>query len=282
MKPEFSAPATRSRGARFDLIALSPLVVFAAAFLLLPLARLIVVAGSGPTGASAYVSALAEPRYRGALFNTLAVATATTLLTLALATVAAQFLAARRFAGRDALIAALTLPLAFPGVVVGFMVILLGGRLGLIGRASEILFGEKIVFAYSLTGLLVGYLYFSIPRVVLTVMAAVEKLDPKLVEAARSLGAGPFAIQRDIVLPALAPAMTAAAALCFATAMGAFGTAFTLATRIDVLAMVIYSEFTLSANLAMAASLSLALGIATWLALMIARWAAGGVAMAAA
>jgi putative spermidine/putrescine transport system permease protein len=80
----------------------------------------------------------------------------------------------------------------------------------------------------------------------------------------------------------LAPALAASGALCFATAMGAFGTAFTLATRIDVLAMTIYTEFTLSANIAMAAALSLSLGLATWLALALARRLAGGVAMTAA
>lgn len=51
-------------------------------------------------------------------------------------------------------------------------------------------------------------------------------------------------------------ALLAAGAICFATAMGAFGTAFTLATRIDVLPMIIYTEFTLQANIAMAAALS--------------------------
>ena len=85
----------------------------------------------------------------------------------------------------------LTFPLAFPGVVVGFMIILLAGRQGLIGEITQPLFGEKLVFAYSIEGLFLGYLYFSIPRVILTIMAAVEKLDPALEEAARALGAGP-------------------------------------------------------------------------------------------
>ena len=76
--------------------------------------------------------------------------------------------------------------------------------------------------------------------------------------------------------------MISSGAICFATAMGAFGTAFTLATNIDVLPMTIYTEFTLNANLAMAASLSLVLGFITWLVLALARSAAGaGVAAAA-
>ncbi len=57
--------------------------------------------------------------------------------------------------------------------------------------------------------------------------------------------------------------------------MGAFGTAFTLATNIDVLPMVIYTEFTLSANIAMASALSVLLGLVTWALLYIARSLAG-------
>jgi putative spermidine/putrescine transport system permease protein len=173
----------------------------------------------------------------------------------------------------------LTFPLAFPGVVVGFMVILLAGRQGLIGDISFRLTGGKLVFAYSLGGLFLGYLYFSIPRVIL--MAAVEKLDPRLEEAARSLGAGPWAVHRDVILPALVPAFVASGAIAFATAMGAFGTAFTLATNIDVLPMLIYTEFTLAADLAMAAALSVGLGLVAWAILALARSFAGTTVAAA-
>jgi putative spermidine/putrescine transport system permease protein len=79
----------------------------------------------------------------------------------------------------------------------------------------------------------------------------------------------------DVIVPALKPALVAAGAICFATAMGAFGTAFTLATRINVLPMVIYTEFTLQANIAMAAALSFVLGAITWAALALARSVSG-------
>ena len=179
------------------------------------------------------------------------------------------------------LTALLTLPLAFPGVVIGFMVIMLAGRQGLIPDITDALFGERLVFAYSMVGLFVGYLYFSIPRTILTVMAAAEKLDPRIEEAARSLGAGPLRVVRDVIVPALQPALLAAGAICFATAMGAFGTAFTLATKINVLPMVIYTEFTLQANVAMAAALSFVLGAITWAALALARTASGSSVAAA-
>ena len=122
---------------------------------------------------------------------------------------------------------------------------------------------------------ILGYLYFSIPRVLLTVMAAAEKLDTSLEEAARTMGASPFRVVVDVILPGLMPSLIAAGAIAFATAMGAFGTAFTLATDIDVIPMVIYTEFTLSANIAMAAALSIVLGIVTWALLLIARSLSG-------
>ena len=161
------------------------------------------------------------------------------------------------------------------------MVILLAGRQGLIGDVTKFLTGDKLVFAYSMFGLFVGYVYFSIPRVILTIMAASEKLDPALEEAARSLGASPWLVVRDVILPALKPALIASGAIAFATAMGAFGTAFTLATDIDVLPMTIYTEFTLRANIATAAALSIVLGLITWMVLNIARSMAGSTVAAA-
>jgi putative spermidine/putrescine transport system permease protein len=265
----------------FVWLCLLPLGFVVLAFFALPMIRLMVIGGSGPQGLAAYAAILLEPRYRATLINTVVLAAATTIVSLIIATIAGLFLQRTRFPGRSVLIAMLTFPLAFPGVVVGFMIILLAGRQGLIGDIGLRLFGEKLVFAYSIEGLFLGYLYFSIPRVILTIMAAVEKLDPSLEEAARALGAGPWAVHRDVILPALGPAFVASGAIAFATAMGAFGTAFTLATNIDVLPMLIYTEFTLSANIAISAALSVGLGVVAWAVLALAR-SFGGTSVAAA
>ena len=271
-----------SRSSRLLIAALSlPLAVFAAAFLLLPIGRLVAASVEGPLGWALYLDVLQDARYLSSLWDTVVVSCAVTAAALVVATTAALFLANHRFRGRSALIAILTFPMAFPGVVVGFMIILLGGRQGLINALGKELFDARVVFAYSITGLFFGYLYFSIPRVLLTVMAAAEKLDPGLEEAARSLGAGPFQVLRDVTLPGLAPALIASGAIAFATAMGAFGTAFTLATDIDVLPMVIYTEFTLSANIATACALSVVLGLVTWALLFLARQFSGSAVAAA-
>jgi len=252
---------------QFVLLCLLPLAIFTLAFLAIPLARLILASGEGKDGWAIYLTILQTPRYLSTLIQTVVVSLSVTAAALAISTTAGLFLVRNRFVGRSVVLSVLTLPLAFPGVVVGFMIILLGGRQGLV---NQMLPGHW-VFAYSVFGLFLGYLYFSIPRVLLTVMAAAEKIDPALEEAARTLGAPPHRILLDVLLPALSPALIAAGAIAFATAMGAFGTAFTLATDIDVLPMVIYTEFTLSANIAMASALSVILGLVTWAMLLIAR-----------
>ncbi|MEO1103528.1 MAG: ABC transporter permease [Pseudomonadota bacterium] len=266
---------------RFQLLLIGPALVFALAFFAVPMVRLAFVGASGPDGLATYLSVLTTPRHREVMIATLLLAATVTLTTLVLATIAALFLARARFPGRAVLVSMLTFPLAFPGVVVGFMVILLAGRQGLINEVSTTLTGERIVFAYSMGGLFLGYLYFSIPRVLLTVMAGVETLDPAVAEAARSLGAKPLEVLRDVTLPALTPALIASGAIAFATAMGAFGTAFTLATDIDVLPMLIYTEFTLQANFAAAGALSIMLGVVTWAVLFVARMFGGNSVAAA-
>lgn len=270
---------TAGRRAPFALAL--PALLFATAFFLIPLVQLIVVGATGEQGLAAYASVVTNPRYASSLVSTIALSLAVTLATLALAGTTAVFLQRNRFFGRDLLVGLLTFPLAFPGVVVGFLVIMLGGRLGLIGALTERLLGHPVVFAYSLTGLFVGYLYFSIPRVALTVMAAAETLDPSLEEAARSLGASRLRVMVDVTIPALRPALIAAGAICFATSMGAFGTAFTLATELNVLPMTIYTAFTNEANAATAAALSVVLGAITWSVLALARSSAGGPVAAA-
>jgi putative spermidine/putrescine transport system permease protein len=269
----------RERGLLLVLIA--PAAIVFTAFFLLPLARLFVIGGTGPTGWSAYLAIVTDARYFRSLVSTVLLSASVTAATLVISGIAGVFLERNRFRGRTLVTAMLTLPLAFPGVVIGFMVIMLAGRQGLIPEITDALFNERLVFAYSMAGLFMGYVYFSIPRTILTVMASAEKLDPRIEEAARSLGAGPWRVVVDVIVPGLKPAFLSAGAICFATAMGAFGTAFTLATKINVLPMVIYTEFTLQANVAMAAALSFVLGAITWAALAIARSFAGSSVAAA-
>jgi putative spermidine/putrescine transport system permease protein len=261
---------------RFYLIAtIIPAIIFFLTFFVLPMARLILESSLGPEGLGIYVKMLTTPRYLETLLWTVLLSLGVTLITLVISGICGVFLQRNEFRGKIILISMLTFPLAFPGVVVGFMIILLVGRQGIVGEVTKALTGERLILAYSMAGLFLGYLYFSIPRVVTTIMASAEKIDVYLEEAARSLGASTWEIVKDVLIPALTPGLISSGAICFATSMGAFGTAFTLATDIDVLPIVIYTEFTLSANIAMASALSILLGLITWGALTLARTAAG-------
>ena len=252
--------------------ALAPAAAVLFAFWLLPLAHLIVLGGQRRDGGeNGYWQVLSSAQYLGSLAQTCLLALATTLAALLVGGISGVFLCRQRFFGRSLLVALLTFPLAFPGVVVGFLVILLAGRQGLFASLGLELAGERWIFAYSLMGLCLGYLYFSIPRVILTVMAACESLDRNLEEAAHSLGAGHWRVICDVIVPGLAPALVSCGAICFATSMGAFGTAFTLGTRLNVTPVAIYNVFTNYANFTVAAALSVVLGALTWAVLLLAR-----------
>lgn len=248
---------------------LAPAAACFAAFWLLPMVRLVMLPAD--KGAATYFAVLTNGRYLQSLANTLVLSLAVTAATLLLGAAVGLYLAHRRFVGRRLLLSLLTLPLSFPGVIVGFFVILLGGRQGVVAQIADALTGERVTFAYGLTGLFLAYLYFSLPRAIATFTAAAESMDGALEEAARSLGAGRWRIARDVWWPALAPTTLACGAILFATAMGAFGTAFTLASKFEVLPITIYNEFTNYANFALAASLSIALGLMTWVVLFVAR-----------
>lgn len=244
-------------------------------FFVLPLANLFVAGASGPNGLYGYIDVLLGPRYLRSLMLTVVISFWTTLITLIVGGVTGFFLSRNAFKGRSMLMSLLTLPIAFPGVVIAFLVIIIGGRQGVIPAALRTIHEGNFVFAYSFAGLLIGYVYFSIPRTILTIQASATKLDIKLEEAARTLGATTWQVVRDVIVPGLMPAVISSGAICFATAMGAFGTAFALATDVDVLSMLIYSEFTLSANVTAASILSLVLGAVTWLSLSVARTMTG-------
>jgi putative spermidine/putrescine transport system permease protein len=159
---------------------------------------------------------------------------------------------------------ALTIPLSLPGIVIGFFVILFFGLTGVVPQVFLLLTGERqLNFAYTFGGMLLGYLYFQIPRVVLVLRGSVAALSQDVIDVSRTLGATPWRVYLDVLLPALMPAMISAASVSLATAFGAFGTAATLSRGFRVLPLEIASSFTESFQPERAASLSIALALLT-------------------
>ncbi|MBU1361772.1 MAG: ABC transporter permease subunit [Gammaproteobacteria bacterium] len=265
-------------GRRWALAAcVAPAAAFFAAFWLLPVVQLVALPAA--KGWETYFAVLTDGRYFTSMVNTVVLSTVVTATTLLLGGAVGIFLARHRFRGRQLLLSLLTLPLSFPGVIIGFFVILLGGRQGAIAELGSALGLGRITFAYGLLGLFLAYLYFSLPRAIATYAAAAEAMNMPLEEAARSLGASRLRVVRDVWIPELAPTTVACGAILFATSMGAFGTAFTLASKFEVIPITIYNEFTNYANFALAASLSIALGLVTWGVLFAARRFGGDAAL---
>ncbi|GGH48471.1 ABC transporter permease [Comamonas phosphati] len=251
-------------------------MAFFAAFWLLP--ALMLIALPAGDGWQTYFATFTDLIYLQSLLQTVGLSILVTLATLLIGGMMGISMARNRFPGRGLLLSLLTLPLSFPGVIVGFFMILMGGRQGVLADISVALGGERITFAYGFLGLFLGYLYFSLPRAIASYTAAAEAMDPHLEEASRSLGAHGWAVARDVWWPQLMPTTMACGAIVFATAIGAFGTAFTLSSKFEVLPISIYNEFTNYANFALAASLSISLGLITWFVLWLARRFAGPVA----
>lgn len=258
---------------------IAPAFAFFCAFWLLPIVQLFGLPAN--KGLETYIAVLTNSRYLQSLINTLGLSLGVTLATLLLGGLVGITLAKSQFTGKSLLLSLLTLPLSFPGVIIGFFIILLGGRQGLIADLTDWLGLGRTTFAYGFTGLFLGYLYFSLPRTIATYTAAASAMDNHLEEAARSLGASRLQVAKDVWLPELEQTTLACGAIVFATAMGAFGTAFTLASKYEVLPITIYNEFTNYANFAIAASLSIVLGILTWLSLFLTHRAVSPVAAGA-
>jgi putative spermidine/putrescine transport system permease protein len=245
----------------------APLLLGLSVLLLWPLAilvfRSIGVGGEGLSFAT-YRAVLAEPRYWQVLGNTALLALASTIGALLLCTPAALYLEQPGAHGRRMLAVLLTIPLSLPGIVIGFFVILFFGRTGVATDLAEAALGRRMPpLAYTFWGMLLGYIYFQIPRVVLVLRGAAAAINPDTLDAARTLGASPWRVYTAVVFPTLRPALLGAASLSMATAFGAFGTAATLSRSYRVLPLEIAAAFTERFAPELAAALSVLLALLT-------------------
>jgi len=177
------------------------------------------------------------------------------------------------FRGKTAVRALALLPLVLPPVVGGVALLFAFGRTGLVGSW---LAHAGIVLPFTTAGAIVAELFVAMPFAVITVEAGVRALDGRLEEAAATLGAGPWFTLRRVVLPALAPSVAAAAALCWARALGEFGATITFAGnlpgRTQTLPLAVYLELQQRPGVAVLLSLVLLVLSVGVLVLLRGRW----------
>ncbi|WP_029063311.1 molybdate ABC transporter permease subunit [Labrenzia sp. DG1229] len=184
-----------------------------------------------------------QPDEWQALTLTLRVAAAALLVTLPLAILVAYILARYRFPGHGFVNALVHLPLVLPPVVTGYVLLLTFGRKGPIGVFLDNLFG--ISFAFNWTGAALAASVMSFPLIVRPIRLSFEAVDPKLEDAARSLGAHRFVGFLTVTLPLALPGILGGAILGFAKAMGEFGATITFVSNIPgetrTLALALYT-----------------------------------------
>jgi molybdate transport system permease protein len=151
-------------------------------------------------------------------------------------------LARRTFRGKWAVETLLNLPLVLPPVVTGYLLLTLLGRTGWVGGWLDRTFGIRIAFTWTavvLAGAVMGF-----PLMVRSIRLAFQGTDPRLYQAARSLGARPFDAFWSVSLPLARNGVLAGAVLAFARSLGEFGATLVFAANMPgrrTLALQIYT-----------------------------------------
>jgi molybdate transport system permease protein len=121
----------------------------------------------------------------------------------------------------DLVDAVISAPLVLPPTVLGYYLLVAMGPDSLIGRGWHAVTGSRIIFTF--TGAVVAATVGSLPLVVRSVRIGLDAVEPNVVHAARTLGAGPLRVLFTVTLPLAAPGLIAGAMLGFARALGDYG-----------------------------------------------------------
>ena len=133
----------------------------------------------------------------------------------------------RRFAGHSVVDAALMLPMVLPPTVLGYYLLVLIGRRGLLGQYLDAWFGINLIFTWQ--GAVIAAAIVSLPLVYKGARAAFEDVDPRFAQAARTLGATELEVFVRVRLPLDVRGIASGLMLAFARAMGEFGATLMIA-----------------------------------------------------
>lgn len=223
---------------------------------LIPLSAVVVKAQSG--GWDGYWSTITNTQTWAAIKLTVTQSLLVTLLNIFMGTLIAWVLVRDRFFGKRALEVVIDVPFALPTIVAGLVLLSLYGPRSPIG--VNIANTEKAVF--------LALAFVTVPFVVRTVQPVLEELELEVEEAAASLGASRFTTFRRVVLPSLAPAIGAGAALSFARAISEYGSLVLLSgnlamrTEVTSVRILTYIENGNTASAAAVASTLLVIALA--------------------
>lgn len=155
----------------------------------------------------------------------------------------AWLLARREFFGKSLFDALVHLPMVLPPVVPGYLLLVLMGGNGVIGKFLDHWFG--VSFAFHWTGAVLASLVMGLPLLVQPIRLSFQLIDARLENAARTLGAGPWRVFFTVTLPLALPGILVGAILSFSRSLGEFGATITFVGNIEgetrTLPLAIYS-----------------------------------------
>lgn len=192
---------------------------------LIPLAAVVATAAGG--GWSGFWQSITSENVVAAIRLTVWQAFLVTLINAFMGTATAWVLVRYQFFGKRLLDVAIDIPFALPTIVAGLVLVSLYGD----GSTSKLL-GIPLDWATDERAITLAFLFVTLPFIVRTVQPVLEELDHDVEEAAASLGASRLTIFRRIILPSLAPAIAAGAALSFARAISEFGALVLLSSNL--------------------------------------------------
>lgn len=175
---------------------------------------------------------------------TLLVASVAVVVSLPFAIVLGWLLAKRNFPGKFLVETCINLPLVLPPVVTGYLLLVIFSRRGALGSFLENTFGLRFVFDWKGAALASAVVAF--PLLVRPIRLAFSAIDDRLIQASRSLGAGPLDAFWTITLPLARPGILSGSMLALARSMGEFGATIMLAGSIPgetrTVPLLIYSQ----------------------------------------
>jgi putative spermidine/putrescine transport system permease protein len=246
--------ADRRREATSAALLLGPATIFVCLTMVAPLVLLaryslnrfdptqLMVAALTPQN---YIRFVTDPFYLGVVATTIRVSIIVTVVCLILGIPMGWRLARTESRWKSAYVMAIVLPL-FIGATTrtaGYMILFArGGMLDVVSRSLLGLPGLDLM--HTEIAVVIGIVSINLPFTVLTLQAVFEGIDPRLEEAAASMGAAPARSFRRVVLPLAMPGVLIGAVLCFILAMNAFATPLLLGgPRFQMMAPLLYWEF---------------------------------------
>ncbi|MBW0445212.1 ABC transporter permease [bacterium M00.F.Ca.ET.228.01.1.1] len=212
-----------------------------------------------------YWEVVSDPYYGTIFLRTAGLAFAVTLLSIVLGVPETIVLARMKRPWQSLCLLIVLGPLLISVVVrtLGWQILL--GNNGVLNNVLQSLHitDEPIRLVFTMTGMIIALTHVLVPFMVMSVWATMQKLDPQVEWAGRSLGGSPFAVFRRVVLPQIMPGVLSGAIIVFALSASAFATpALIGGRRLKVVATAAYDEFLGTLNWPLGASIAVLLLIA--------------------